>query len=502
MLPDYPSIHSLSLTIRSTSFASYRGFGRDFSFLAEATMKTVIDYPFKTSAMLYFPTMRSACEAVIKLKKSPVTAVEMFDRLALKSVEDKPDAIPELKTLPSDAAVLLIKTEADKEHILEQNINEIASVISEFNTLYPTRFTNIESEYNAYWTMRSGIFPTVGSARPVGTTCLIEDIAFQVDDLPDATADLRKILIKNNYPEAVIYGHALEGNFHFILNQSFDTPEAVAQYRNMMNEVIDLVVDKYHGSLKAEHGTGRNMAPFVKREWGETAFNLMRDVKQLFDPKGLLNPGVIFNDDPNCHLQNIKPLPKTHELIDKCIECGFCEVNCISNGFTLSSRQRIIIQREITRLKTTGENPKRLKSLENDFVFAGEKSCAGDGLCATSCPVGINVGDYIHFCVINNMKITRLPKKSDNGLGLIFHNFFQTKSCTLDCQRSPFGFREKRYGWINKRITLPERQQYAFVDTFITKARSKTKTTKANGKPTKSRLFSKLPEPDDGNIAR
>lgn len=387
------------------------------AFLAEATMKTVIDYPFKTSAMLYFPTMRSACEAVIKLKKSPVTAVEMFDRLALKSVEDKPDAIPELKTLPSDAAVLLIKTEADKEHILEQNINEIASVISEFNTLYPTRFTNIESEYNAYWTMRSGIFPTVGSARPVGTTCLIEDIAFQVDDLPDATADLREILIKNNYPEAVIYGHALEGNFHFILNQSFDTPEAVAQYRNMMNEVIDLVVDKYHGSLKAEHGTGRNMAPFVKREWGETAFNLMRDVKQLFDPKGLLNPGVIFNDDPNCHLQNIKPLPKTHELIDKCIECGFCEVNCISNGFTLSSRQRIIIQREITRLKTTGENPKRLKSLENDFVFAGEKSCAGDGLCATSCPVGINVGDYIHFLRDKQYENNKIAQKIGQWTG-------------------------------------------------------------------------------------
>ncbi|MCE5331605.1 MAG: FAD-binding oxidoreductase [Bacteroidales bacterium] len=382
------------------------------AFLAEATMKTVIDYPFKASAMLYFPTMRSACEAVIKLKKSPVTAVELFDRLALKSVEDNPDAIPELKTLPSDAAVLLIKAEADKEHILKQNIAEITSVISEFNTLYPTRFTNIESEYNAYWTMRSGIFPTVGSTRPVGTTCLIEDIAFQVDDLPDATADLREILIKNNYPEAVIYGHALEGNFHFILNQSFDTPETVAQYKKMMNEVVDLVVDKYHGSLKAEHGTGRNMAPFVKREWGETAFNLMRDVKQLFDPKGLLNPGVIFNDDPNCHLKNIKPLPETHELIDKCIECGFCEVNCVSNGFTLSSRQRIIIQREITRLKTTDENPKRLESLENDFVFAGEKSCAGDGLCATSCPVGINVGDYIHFLRDKQYENNKLAQKT------------------------------------------------------------------------------------------
>lgn len=367
------------------------------AFLSEATMRTVTDYPFKASAMLYFPNMRSACEAVTKLKKSPVTAVEMFDRLAIRSVENKPNAIPELKSLPAEAAVLLIKTEANDKSTLKQYIDEVTEVISKFDTLYPTRFTDIESEYSAYWTMRSGIFPTVGSTRPIGTTCLIEDVAFQVDDLPQATADLREILIKHDYSEAVIYGHALEGNYHFIINQSFDKPEEVARYEHLMNDVIDLVIDKYQGSLKAEHGTGRNMAPFVKREWGEKAFQLMQDVKQLFDPKGLLNPGVIFNDDPNCHLKNIKPLPETHELIDKCIECGFCEINCVSNGFTLSSRQRIIIQREITRLKTTGENPNRLKDLEHDFVYAGEKSCAGDGLCATSCPVGINVGDYIHF---------------------------------------------------------------------------------------------------------
>ena len=367
------------------------------AFLAEATMRTVTDYPFKASAMLYFPNMYAACQAVTKLKKSPVTAVEMFDRQAIRSVEDKPNAIPELKTLPDEAAVLLIKTEADNEPALKQYIDEVTAVISKFDLLYPTRFTDKASEYNAYWTMRSGIFPTVGSTRPIGTTCLIEDVAFQVDDLPEATADLRALLIKHNYSEAVIYGHALEGNYHFILNQSFDSTSEVERYENLMNDVIDLVVDKYKGSLKAEHGTGRNMAPFVKREWGEKAFRLMQDVKQLFDPKGLLNPGVIFNDDPNCHLKNIKPLPETHELIDKCIECGFCEINCVSNGFTLSSRQRIIIQREITRLKKTGENPDRLKALEHDFVYAGEKSCAGDGLCATSCPVGINVGDYIHF---------------------------------------------------------------------------------------------------------
>ena len=367
------------------------------AFLAEATMKTTVELPFKASAMIYFPDMHTACEAVIKLKKSPATAVEMFDRLALKSVEDKPNAIPVLKTLSDKAAVLLLKTEASSDNQLKQNIDEILSVINGFETIFPPHFTDIETEYEAYWTMRSGIFPTVGSTRPVGTSCLIEDVAFQVEDLPEATADLRKILIKHNYQDAVIYGHALEGNYHFILNQSFETAEEINRYESLMNEVIDLVVDKYQGSLKAEHGTGRNMAPFVKREWGEKAFQLMKDVKELFDPKGLLNPGVIFNDDPLCHLKDLKLLPETHELIDKCIECGFCEVNCVSNGFTLSSRQRIVVQREITRLKNTGENPERLASLENDFIYAGEKSCAGDGLCSTSCPVEINVGDYIHF---------------------------------------------------------------------------------------------------------
>ena len=374
------------------------------AFLAEATMKTVVDYKYKASAMLYFGNTRTACETVIALKSSPVTAVEFFDRKAIHSVEDKPNALKELKSLPETGSALLIKTEANDEKTLQENIANITAIITGFETLYPTRFTDIESEYNAYWEMRSGIFPSVGSMRPIGTTCLIEDVAFQVEDLPQATEDLQEILARHKYDDAVIYGHSLEGNYHFIINQSFDTPKAVAQYENLMKDVVDLVVDKYHGSLKAEHGTGRNMAPFVRREWGEEAFKLMREVKNLFDPMGLLNPGVIFNEDPNCHLKNFKPLPITHPLIDKCIECGFCEVNCMSCGFTLSSRQRIVIQREIARLKSTGEKPARLAKLVESFRYAGDESCAGDGLCSTSCPVEINVGDYIHVIREENIR--------------------------------------------------------------------------------------------------
>jgi D-lactate dehydrogenase len=383
------------------------------AFLAEVDMRTTSDIQYIAITMLFFEDTRTASELVVALKKSPVSAVEFFDRKALKSVEDDPKALPELKALPEKATSLLIQIEADSEHALAGYTAEVNQIIAGFKTLYPVRFTTDEKEYSVYWTLRSGIFPSVGGTRPVGTTCLIEDVAFPMEVFADAVEDVRNILDGNGYGDAVIYGHALEGNYHFILNQSFDTPQAVAQYEKMMSEVVDLVVDKYDGSLKAEHGTGRNMAPYVRREWGDDACEIMRAGKQLFDPAGIFNPGVICNDDPECHIKNIKPLPAAHPLIDKCIECGFCEVNCLSCGFTLSSRQRIVIRREIARLKATGENPTLLKKLEAGFSYAGEQTCAGDGLCSTSCPVEINTGEYIH--VVRENKNAQHPNNRHIG---------------------------------------------------------------------------------------
>lgn len=366
------------------------------AFLAEVTMQTVDLKPFSASAMLYFPTLRSACEAVVALKSHPVSAAELFDRAAIRSVEDKPDALSELRQLPDDGAVMLLKTEALSQEELNRNIASVSAELSRFPLLHAPVFTDKEEEYSPYWTMRSGIFPTVGSTRPTGTTCIIEDVAFQLNDLPQAIADLREVLLQHGYGDAVLYGHALEGNFHFILNQLFDKRSEIERYDRLMKAVADLVVDVYDGSLKAEHGTGRNMAPFVRKEWGDKAWEIMKSIKHLFDPGGILNPGVIFNDDPHCHLKNLKALPATHPLIDQCIECGFCEINCVSSGFTLSARQRIVVQREIKRLGTTGEDAETLQLLEKEYDYAGNRSCAGDGLCAIACPVGINTGEYIH----------------------------------------------------------------------------------------------------------
>lgn len=409
------------------------------AFLSQVTMKTEYDYPCKASAMLYFKTIKDACRAVVALKKLTnekdewiVKGAELLDYKSLSSVNDPvflrykgevaSSVLPGVE--PGDETgltAILTETKACTPEELKQNISAIESTLSTFKTYIPVHFTDKPEEYSKYWAIRSGIFPSVGGTRQPGTTCLIEDIAFHIEDLPEATAELQQLIARHGYDDACIYGHALEGNYHFIINQSFSSDTEVKRYEELMNDVKTLVVDKYDGSLKAEHGTGRNMAPFVRYEWGDAAFNVMKAVKALFDPKGLLNPGVIFNDDPHCHIKNFKPLPliplsedSPAAKVNRCIECGFCEVNCLSCGFTLSSRQRIVLQREISRLKQSGNDPQRLALLEKQYNYPGNQTCAGDGLCSMSCPMDINTGDLTHIIRQEALPANSLGYKAGN----------------------------------------------------------------------------------------
>ncbi len=364
-------------------------------FISEITYRTVLEAPNKASALILFRNMKDACKAVFTLKKQPVDAVELMDRAALRSVEDKPGMPEYLKTLDESVTSLLIETSAIDKTELQNQMNQIAESLSNYQLVLPVNFTDVPSEYSKLWDIRKGLFPSVGAMRKTGTTCIIEDVAFPLDKLADAALELQSLFKKYHYNEAIIFGHSLEGNLHFVFNQDFSKNAEVLRYKNFMDEVIKMTAGKYKGSLKAEHGTGRNMAPFVKYEWGEKAYEMMKRIKNIFDPENILNPGVILNNDNNIHLKNLKPLPAAREIIDKCIECGFCENACPSKDLTLTPRQRITTFREIAKLTRTGKNPNRKDELMDSFKYYGEETCATDGLCAISCPVGIDTGKLI-----------------------------------------------------------------------------------------------------------
>ena len=359
-------------------------------FLSRISYHTVVEERCKASALVFFPDIATACTAVLRLKPQPVSAVELLDRPALRSVENKAGMPPRIRTLGPDVAALLIEVRANDQAGIESRIAAALAALAGIATVDAPEFSLDPHTCEMYWKVRKGTFPSVGAMRQTGTTVIIEDVAFPIESLAAATLDLQALLRKHGYHDAIIFGHALDGNLHFVFTQDFGTDAEVERYARFMDEVCDLVVKKYDGSLKAEHGTGRNMAPFVELEWGRQATDLMRRIKQLFDPATLLNPGVILNDDPKAHLQNLKPMPAAEDLVDRCIECGFCEPLCPSHQLTLSPRQRIVSVRELARRTTAGES---ISGLDSDFAYFGLDTCAGCGLCSTACPVSIDTGD-------------------------------------------------------------------------------------------------------------
>ena len=397
-------------------------------FISQIVYRTVAAPPFKATSLMIFPEIDAACQTARRMQTLPVVAAELMDRAALASVEKKPAMPAAIRGLGRDATALLVETQADTFDDLAANVHTIADALN--NRLHthspdggkphtwqmtgrdfvtPAVFTDNAAISDRLWKVRKGLLPSVGAVRRVGSTVIIEDVAFPIDRLAPATLELQALLGKHGYDEAIIFGHALAGNLHFVFSPDLGQTKEVDRYARFMDDIASMVVDTFDGSLKAEHGTGRNMAPFVEKEWGHDAYTLMKEIKSIFDPDGLLNPGVILSSNPTAHLDNLKPLPAADPLLDACMECGFCECHCPSRSLSLTPRQRIVIQREIARLARTGETPSRLAELKQGYQWQGERTCAADGLCGLACPVDVDTGKFTRTLRARNIH-GRLPQ--------------------------------------------------------------------------------------------
>ena len=364
-------------------------------FIAEAVLDTVPDYPLKYTGMLYFEDVPSACSAIAALRDSGARALELMDRASLRSIAGQPGVPAEIRDLPSAAAALLVEYQCTTEGELEGCKRDCRGVLPSLPLLHPPDFTTDAQRQAALWRVRKGLIPTVGAMRRRGTSFILEDVVFPIPRLAEGVSDLQMLFERFGYDDAIVFGHAKDGNLHFVLIQAFDDPDEVARYDRFMHALADVVVGRYDGALKAEHGTGRNMAPFVGAEWGPEAYAIMVELKRLVDPEGLLNPGVILNDDARAHVRHLKELATVEEEVDQCIECGFCERLCPSRELTMTPRQRIVVRREMARLRELEPRGAALAELEADFPYDALDTCAVDGMCAIACPVDIDTGELV-----------------------------------------------------------------------------------------------------------
>ncbi|WP_137168223.1 FAD-binding and (Fe-S)-binding domain-containing protein [Salinimonas lutimaris] len=356
-------------------------------FIADITLATIAVPQHKATGLYLFNSPGEACALIPVLQQHGAEAVELMDSRALLSVAGLLSPFGEL-TIAAGQVALLIELSAPDQAGLNQALEELTPALDSARPVCP--FTGDMRQAVLLWNIRKGLFPAVGAVRETGTTVIIEDVAFVPDELACGIAALEALFDQYGYDEAIIFGHALDGNLHFVFTQAFDTSEQVQRYDAFMQDVAALVTQQFNGTLKAEHGTGRNMAPFIVHQWGADGLAIMQQIKQIIDPDNILNPGVIINQDDQAHIQHLKRMPAVDPIVDKCIECGFCEPQCPSRQLTLTPRQRIALMRRAAALPAHEQ-----AEVTADFSYLGEKTCAATGLCATSCPVGIDTGAWI-----------------------------------------------------------------------------------------------------------
>lgn len=250
----------------------------------------LIPHPTNDLLMLVpFFDAQKACEAVAAIFKAGITpsGLEFMERDALIWTKDfiGESSIP---IAENHQAHLLIEVDGFQEDQLMQECEKILAVLENFET-DEILFADSEAQKNTLWSLRR----KVGEAVKSQSIYKEEDTVVPRFELPKLLFHVKEIGKKYGF-HSVCYGHAGDGNLHVniikgeLSDEKWENELPIA-IRELFNEVV-----KLGGTISGEHGIGLVQKPFMDIAFPEVTLNLMREIKRVFDPKGILNPGKIF----------------------------------------------------------------------------------------------------------------------------------------------------------------------------------------------------------------
>ncbi len=250
--------------------------------ITEATLKLTPLPEAKRTLQAIYATIDDAASAVSAIMAQAVVpcALEFIDGTAIEMIRNYSKS-----DLPEGAgAMLMIEVDG-----LNAGLNEAVEKVSEAarnSGLIKLQTAATRAEIQALWNTRKALSPAL---RNVAPRKINEDIVVPVSSLPALTRGLQQLSKQHNIP-IVNFGHAGNGNLHTNLLLDPDDPQQMQAAEQCLDAVIDLVLT-LNGTISGEHGIGIVKREFVRREIDETTLTLMRQIKQQFDPNGILNTG-------------------------------------------------------------------------------------------------------------------------------------------------------------------------------------------------------------------
>ena len=339
-------------------------------------------------------------DAVLELRRSGIVPnlLEFMDKLILKAVTEYLGG--EFFDFPN-GYVLLAEVDGNSIREVDEAFTIMFDTIIQKNPIFNKVAMN-EEERERLILARKANLPALSRVRP--NTC-VEDCTIRISEFSEVIKKIENIPKKINAKNLLvaIICH-MEGNLHptFLFNENDDRD--VKDFEKAIDYLYKEIIIPAGGTLTGEHGIGKIKTPYLELEHDSDVINLMAQIKKLFDPKMILNPGIGKGDTRALITKNKKRTLKkqTERLLElKCMRCGFCiscpsRINYILETYSPRGRLSLLNGLVHGELKLT------------DLIVKVLNTCTLCGLCQTKCPAGVNTTEIFEKA---REIIHRKPKK-------------------------------------------------------------------------------------------
>ncbi len=369
--------------------------------ILDATLRIVPVPAAKATALVLFDDLQRAGEAVVRILEVRPSAVELLDRTFVQVIREADPGVG--ASLPAGTeAILIVELDGDDPREVQTRMTALAERLTSAPPLATEVRRGMRPEDAArIWAVRKAASPIL--SRREGTrrnTRFIEDAAVRPEQMAEFVGRLRTLLSKHGLA-AAIFGHAGDCNLHCnpMLNQK--DPRDLRLMETVAEEFVDMVIGM-GGSLSGEHGDGRLRTPFLRRAYGGLV-DVFGEVKALFDPDRLLNPGIIVHDGSYRLTDHLRygdgyrlvatstPIDDAawQKEIEKCHGCGACRNYCpvaVETGDEAASARA---KANLLRAVITGRlDPGLVASAEFKGIM---DLCVNCRLCHSECPTAIDI---------------------------------------------------------------------------------------------------------------